>query len=254
MIEHWRLLTHGSNTASTNMAIDRAILEAHKQNLVPPTIRFYSWSPPAVSIGYFQSLTAEVDLEACKRYGVDVVRRITGGGAVYHDKELTYSIVIAEKHPAIPLNIIQSYERICNALVRSFDHLGIKSTFAPINDIVVNGKKISGNAQTRKDGVVLQHGTILLDVDVETMFSLLKIPNEKLKDKLITDAKQRVTSLHQVLGRNILFDEVASALACGFQDEFQIALSPGSLTTSEQHDTRRYKHEYFTQPQWNHRR
>lgn len=252
MTEHWRLLRHGSNTAAMNMAIDRAILEAHKRHKVPPTVRFYSWSPPAVSIGYFQSLTAEVDLDACKQKRVDVVRRITGGGAVFHDAELTYSIVISENHPAIPKNILQSYGRICNAIVRGFHHLGIISTFAPINDIVVGSKKISGNAQTRKDGIVLQHGTILLDVDVETMFSLLKIPDEKLKGKLISDAKQRVTSLHQTLKRDVSFDEVAGVLTLGFQEEFDIVFENGSLIDAELGYAKQFERECFSQYAWNH--
>jgi len=254
MTETWRLLQTGSNTAFTNMAIDRAILEAHHHQLVPPTIRFYRWQPPAISIGYFQSLTEEVDLQACQRHGVDVVRRITGGGAVYHDTELTYSIVISENHPAISQNIIQSYERICHALIRGFQHLSIQSTFAPINDILVDGKKISGNAQTRKQGIVLQHGTILLDVDVDTMFAILKVPNEKLKDKLITDARQRVTSLRALLEREVSFDETASAMRQGFQEEFDVTLLPGDLTPAEHTYAKRYEQELFSQPAWNNRR
>ena len=114
---------------------------------------------------------------------MDYVRRITGGGAVFHDNELTYSIVIPESHPQIPKNIIDSYKRICGAIMKGLDKLGIDSKYFPINDILTNNKKISGNAQTRKSKTVLQHGTILMDVDVEKMFSLLKVPDEKIKDK-----------------------------------------------------------------------
>ena len=203
MKEQWRLLITENNSASTNMAMDRAELVAISEGRAPPTVRFFTWEPPAISIGYFQSLEEEVDLDVCKRFGVDYVRRITGGGAVFHDKELTYSIVILESHHQIPKNIIESYERICGAIMKGLKHLGIESKYAPINDIITNGKKISGNAQTRKAKTVLQHGTILMDVDVDKMFSLLKVPNEKIKDKLITDVKQRITSVKQILGKNI---------------------------------------------------
>jgi len=254
MTEQWRLLQTGFNTAAANMAIDRAILIAYSDGKVPPTVRFYGWTPPAISIGYFQSLTDEVNLTACKKYGVDYVRRITGGGAVFHDKEVTYSIVVSESHPAVPKNILQSYGRVCGAVIKGLDQLGINSTYAPINDIIVQGKKISGNAQTRKLNTVLQHGTILLDVDVDTMFSLLKVPNEKIKDKLIKDVKQRVTSIKHIKGKEVGFDEVAAAMKKGFEDEFQIDLLEGTLTNEEKRLAKQFEKECFATKEWNHRR
>ncbi|MBN1280198.1 MAG: lipoate--protein ligase family protein [Candidatus Thermoplasmatota archaeon] len=254
MSEQWRLLQTGFHTAAENMAIDRAILVANSQGLVPPTVRFYGWQPPAISIGYFQSLTEEVDVNACQRYGVKYVRRITGGGAVFHEKELTYSIVIPESHPQIPKNILQSYSRICNALIRGLHHLSIESTYAPINDIVVKGKKISGNAQTRKHNTVLQHGTILLDVDVEKMFTVLNVPSEKMKDKLISDVRQRVTSLRHIRGKDVGFDDVATAMKRGFEEEFTITLRQGALTSEEDQLATQFENECFSTRQWNHRR
>lgn len=254
MNEQWRLLQTGFDTAFSNMAIDRAILVANSNGKVPPTVRFYGWLPPAISLGYFQSVTEEIDINACKKHGVDYVRRITGGGAVFHDKEVTYSIVIPEMHPSIPKNILQSYGRICNALLLGLQHLGIHGTYAPINDILVNGKKISGNAQTRKLNTVLQHGTILLGVDVDTMFSVLKVPNEKIKDKLIKDVKQRVTSIEHITGKRIPFDEVTQALKQGFEEEFHVELIQGTLTDQEKTLAAQFEKDCFSTPQWNHRR
>lgn len=248
------MLQTGYANAFSNMAIDKAILVANSQELVPPTVRFYGWSPSAISIGYFQSLMEEVDIHACDRAGVDYVRRITGGGAVFHEKELTYSIVIPESHPEIPKNILNSYGRICGAVIKGLSQLGIESTYAPINDILADGKKISGNAQTRKHGTVLQHGTVLMDVDVDKMFSLLKVPNEKIKDKLITDVKQRVTSLSHCLGNEVSFQKVAVAMKAGFQEEFQIELRPGKLTKNEQILAKQFEEETFSTKDWNQRR
>jgi lipoate-protein ligase A len=236
------------------MAIDRALLITQSKRSVPPTVRFYGWKPAAISIGYFQSLTEEVDLAACTQHGVDYVRRITGGGAVFHEAEVTYSITIPESHPSIPKNVLQSYGRICGAVMKGLQHLSIQSTYVPINDIVSNGRKISGNAQTRKTGTVLQHGTILMDVDVDRMFSLLKVPNEKIKDKLIKDAKQRVTSIHHILGHRIDFDKVAAALKEGFEEEFQVTLVKGDLTDEEITLANRFETECFATREWNHRR
>ena len=253
MKERWRLLQTGESTAFANMAIDKAILVANSEGKVPPTVRLYGWVPPAISIGYFQSLAEEIDLIACKKFGVDYVRRITGGGAVFHDKELTYSIVISESHQEIPKNIIMSYGRICGAIIRGLNHLGIKSEYAPINDIVTGGKKISGNAQTRKLGTVLQHGTILMDVDVDLMFSLLKVPNEKIKDKLIKDVKQRVTSIKHIMGKEICFDDVAFAMKQGFEQEFDVELIEGSLTKEELVLSKKFEKD-FSSKDWNHKR
>jgi len=254
MKEQWRLLQPDFNTASTNMAIDRAVLVANSTSKVPPTVRFFGWSPPAISIGYFQNLEGEVDLDACRKFGVDYVRRITGGGAVFHEKEVTYSIVIPESHPEIPKNIKDSYGRICGAITKGLKHLGIESRYVPINDITTDGKKISGSAQTRKARTVLQHGTVLIDVDVDKMFSLLRVPDEKIKDKLIADVKQRVTSIKHVLGKEIPFKEVAGAMKTGFEEEFHVELVEGMLTEEEIALTRKFEKDCFSAREWNHRK
>jgi lipoate-protein ligase A len=254
MSEQWRLLLTGAHSAAENMAIDRAILVAHSKKIVPPTIRFYCWDPPAISIGYFQGLQEEIDLENCKKYGVEYVRRITGGGAVFHENELTYSMVIDEQHPKISKNILESYGTICGAVIKGLTHLNINSTYAPINDILVNGKKISGNAQTRKHKTVLQHGTIITDVDVEKMFSLLKVPNEKIKDKLISDVKERVTSLKHQMKKPVAFDDVADAMKNGFEQEFDITLIEEELTDEELKLSDAFVSTCFGTKAWNHQR
>ena len=155
----WRIIDYTENDAFMNMAIDEAVSEAVGSGESLPTIRFYGWKPSAVSIGYFQSLDKEVDIASCERAGVDIVRRRTGGGAVYHDMvgEITYSVIAPEA--LFPKDILASYREICGWIIDSLAILGIKAEFKPINDIVVGNKKISGNAQTRRGGVLLQHGT-----------------------------------------------------------------------------------------------
>jgi len=254
MGEDWRFLLTGTHTASENMAIDHAILTAHSKGLVPPTVRFYGWMPSAISIGYFQYLHEEVDLDACDSHGVDYVRRITGGGAVFHEHELTYSIVVSENHPKISKNILESYKLICGAVMNGLSHMDLESTYAPINDILVNGKKISGNAQTRKYQTVLQHGTILLDVDVEKMFQLLKVPNEKIKDKMIADVKQRVTSIRHQIDQQPGFDMVADTMKTGFEDAFEVNLKPGALSEEEKSYSKKYYETCFSNPEWNQKR
>jgi len=206
------LIDTEKSSAAMNMAIDEAVMLGGT-----PTLRFYNWDPPAVSIGYFQGIEQEVDLAKCAQMGVDVVRRLTGGGAVFHEAELTYSLILPEKSKVVSHDILESYGQICGFVVEGLRKLGLPAEFKPINDIIVNGRKISGNAQTRRGGMILQHGTVLLDVDVKKMFSLLKVPDEKLRDKMITAAEERVTSVRKELGTTKGFKEVRLALVSAFE-------------------------------------
>ncbi|MEM3047100.1 MAG: lipoate--protein ligase family protein, partial [Candidatus Bathyarchaeia archaeon] len=206
------------------MAIDEAVMWARSQRLVPNTVRLYTWRPSAVSIGYFQSLEEEVDVEACRRRGVDVVRRITGGGAVFHAQggELTYSLVLEERDPRLPESFTESFRVLCRGIVLGLSRLGLEAVFQPVNDITVNNRKVSGSAQTRKSGVVLQHGTVLVKTDPETMFMVLKVPREKTLSKAITAAEERVTSLSKEKGRPVDLAEVRQALEEGFQEALKV--------------------------------
>lgn len=255
----FRLLKTGHRSAADNMALDEAILINIASGESPPTLRFYGWSPNAISIGYFQSLEEEVDLNACKKYGVDFVRRITGGGAVLHEHEITYSIHIPESLNLVPAGILESYKKICGGLLKGLSGVGLETQFVPLNDIVasVNGafKKISGNAQTRRSGIILQHGTLLLKVDVEKMFSILKVPDEKLKGKLIEDVKQRVTGLSDITGRDFSFNEALAALTEGFKTEFSdTSFGDGAVTENEKKLAEKLKKEKYITDSWNRKR
>ena len=254
MTENWRLLKTGYKNAYENMAIDYAILVANSRDSVPPTIRFYGWEPSAISIGYFQSLLDEINLDKCDELNVDYVRRITGGGAVFHENELTYSIVVSESHPSISKNILDSYGRICGGIIKGLNDLGIDAYYEPINDILSKGKKISGNAQTRKFKTLLQHGTILMDVDVNKMFSVLNVPDEKIKDKLISNVKDRVTSIKHILGREVSFNSIEDSMKLGFEEEFDVTLKDGELTMEELELSKKYEKQYFSVDSWNKKR
>ncbi|KUO42342.1 MAG: riboflavin biosynthesis protein RibF [Hadesarchaea archaeon YNP_N21] len=229
----WRLLPLRVDDAFYSMALDEAILRLNAEGNSPNTLRFWRWQPSAVSLGYFQSVDREVDLSVAKKYGVDVVRRITGGGAVFHDYggELTYSVVC--KQSDVPSDIIESYRIICGGLVEGFERLGLSAEFKPVNDVVVNGKKISGNAQTRRFGSVLQHGTILIDPNIRLMFELLKVSPEKISDKFISSVYERVTSITRELCRKPSFEEVRDAMRFGFEASFGVKFEDGQLTQEE---------------------
>ncbi|MDZ7611198.1 MAG: biotin/lipoate A/B protein ligase family protein [Candidatus Moranbacteria bacterium] len=251
-MKHWRLLDLSQDAGAKQMAIDEAILRARIKNQVPNTLRFYTWAPPAITVGFFQDIEEEVDIEKVKKQGVDIVRRYTGGGAVFHNKEITYSLALTEKETS--RDVVKSYEKICAGLIEGLKMLGLKASFSPINDILANGKKISGNAQTRKEGVILQHGTILLDVEVEKMFSLLKVPDEKIKDKLIKNVKERVTSLKRETNGNLSAEEIKQALTKGFEKVFGISFIQSGLIAEEIKTADRLYKEKYLSDAWNYQR
>jgi lipoate-protein ligase A len=197
--DRWRLMPFQMNSAAVNMAIDEAIAESISFNESNPTIRFYGWQPSAVSIGCFQSMVDEVDLGSCKRLGIDIVRRRTGGGAVYHDTagEITYSVICPES--MMDRDIGASYREVCGWVVHTLAEVGLQAEFQPINDVVVGRKKVSGSAQTRRQGIFTMHGTVLHTVDRDRMFSVLKVGRTKVSDKDLANYGDRVAGVAELI-------------------------------------------------------
>ncbi len=213
-----------------NMALDEACMDAVRAGAVPPTFRLYRWKPSAISIGNFQCYSDEVDAQAVAAAGIPVVRRLTGGGAVYHDieGEITYSLVAPAS--LFPTGIADTYVQLCGILIDAFAELGVAAEFRPINDISVDGKKISGNAQTRRGDVLLQHGTVLLTVDPARMFHFLTPDKSKLSDKpFIASVNAAVSCLaeHGVSDRA----QVERVLKGAFMQRFPG--TPGAWTANE---------------------
>lgn len=237
-MDTWRLLPLETNNAFMNMAIDEAILTSRIAGLVPNTLRFYRWQPSAVSIGKNQNPEAEIYLDACKQQGVDLVRRISGGGTVYHDfeGEVTYSVT-AKTADFGTGDITSVYVQIYEAITDALRLLGIPADFSSGDvkncpNLTVNGKKISGSSQIITRGVVLQHGTVLRSVDLPKMFQLLK-----LKDATCTQAadiaKRKITSIQNELVHQVMPETIANALAQGFKAILKIQLDPSELNPNE---------------------
>jgi lipoate---protein ligase len=211
----WHIIETGHQCAAFNMAFDEAALTL-QTDVNAPLLRLYGWQPPAVTFGYGQDWDTVVDHDACARQGVDIVRRLTGGGAVFHEHEITYSLIA----PATFMgdDITESFRNVSSALIAGLRRLGLEAVFAPINDVLVNDKKINGNAQVRRRGLVLQHGTILMRADREKMYSLLRVPDGKWKPKRLARAADRVTDLETELKHTVTFEQATAALADGFTE------------------------------------
>lgn len=244
----WRFIPYKENTAMMNMAIDESILEHIKKGASPPTIRLYGWNPSAVTIGTFQCRSDEVDLQETEKLDIDVVRRMTGGGAVYHDRhgEVTYSIIAPEN--LFEKDIIKSYKQICDLITKALTGLGLNAEFKPINDLIIDNKKISGNAQTRRGGVLLQHGTILFEVDVDRMFTVLKVDKVKVSDKFVQSVKKIVTSIcaHEI---KIEKEQLIDALRDSFLDGKNFLV--GNLTYVELDLAKKLAVEKYSSEEWN---
>jgi len=254
LTDKMRFLDLKVNDAYTNMATDEALTKSKGEG-GPDTLRFYRWKPSAVTLGYFQSVEDEVDLDALNKYGIDLNRRISGGGAVLNsaEGEITYSIVMDEEDPRISNDPTESYRYLCHGIIEGLSNLGIEADFKPINDIIVGPKKISGNAQIRRYGAVLHHGTILVDFDAKQMFSVLKVSDTKISDKLIKQANERVTTIRQVLDRKVSFEEVRAAMEKGFAKALGVELVNGELSTYENELVGEFREKYASR-EWRFRR
>ena len=255
-MDTWRLLPLETDNAFMNMAIDEAILTARIAGQVPNTLRFYRWQPSAVSIGKNQNPEAEVYLDACKRLGVDVVRRISGGGTVYHDfeGEVTYG-VIAKTTDMGTVDITTVYAKIYEAIKDALRVLGITADFSGGDakncpNMTVKGKKISGSSQIITRGIVLQHGTVLRSVDLPKMFQLLKLKNASCT-QAADIGKRKITSIHNELGHDVMPETVANALTQGFRAMLKIQLEPSKLTAYEVELANRLCKEKYATKQWN---
>lgn len=230
----WRLLDTGIRTAAENMALDEAILEARGRGSVPDTLRFLQFSPPAILVGYHQSVAQEVRSSFCREHEIDINRRLTGGGAIFFDRsQLGWEVFAGTDSSFVSRDRIRLFKQIAEAAVAGLRKLGIEAAFRPRNDIEVAGRKISGMGGAQGEGAFLFQGTLLLDFDVDTMLRALRVPVEKLVDKEIRSLRDRVTWVSRELGYLPSIEEVKMALRGGFEETLGIKCEAGSLTSAE---------------------
>lgn len=263
----WRLLDTGWQDGATNMAIDEALMAGVSSGKSPPTLRFYGWDPACLSLGYAQKWTV-ADVDACARNGWHIVRRPTGGRAILHIDELTYSVCVPDAEPRVRGGLLASYRRLSDALAAGLEELGLTLARAqpgrengngeegpacfdrPSNfEITVGGRKLVGSAQARKKGVVLQHGALPLYGDVTRIAQALAgddARRARIRDGLLDSA----TTLEANLGHRVSYDEVAARLARGFATALNLRLEPGDLSQWELENARRIREEKFGNAEW----
>jgi len=254
--ETWRFIDSGNCSPSYNMALDEALLDWHSEGKIPPTIRFYGWDPATLSIGYFQKVVKEINLDAVKEHGLGFVRRPTGGRGVLHEHELTYSVIVSEEHPEMPKTVTEAYRVISEGILKGFQGLGLEAYFAVPKtaeereglknprsavcfdapswyELVVEGRKVAGSAQTRQKGVILQHGSILLDLDEDKLFSLFNYPSDRVKERMQRAFKSKAVAMNEISSETVTMDMAKEAFKKGFEEGLNIHLEPYELSEEE---------------------
>ena len=267
MTEIWNFINTGSKNPYYNMAMDEALLNFVSRGEIDPVIRFYTWNPATLSIGYFQRLQKEIDIDKVKEKGYGLVRRQTGGRGVLHDKELTYSVIVPESHPNMPSTVTEAYKIISQGLLEGFKNLGFETYFAiprskeerdklkqPRSsvcfdapswyELVVEGRKIAGSAQTRQKGVILQHGSILQDIDIDDLFDMFIFKNERLKANMKENSVQKAVAINDISNQHITLNEMENAFKSGFKKGLNIDFKPLELTEKQKEEVQELEEKY----------
>lgn len=229
----WRVIDTGLRRAAENMALNRALLESRQADEIPSTLRFLRFTPCAL-LGFHQSAEQELNLDYCAANGVDVQRRITGGGAIYFDQTQLGWELYLHKRDLGTADMTVITRRICEAAARGISALGVNAVFRPRNDIEVDGRKISGTGGAFDGDALMYQGTLLIQFDVEKMLRVLRIPAEKLSDKAIASARERVANLADLLGNVPSLESVQASMMAAFAQEFGVEFVPGELNAAEQ--------------------
>lgn len=277
MKQKWNFINSGKSAPAFNMALDEALLQWHSQGKIGPTIRFYGWDPATLSIGYFQKVEKEINLEAVQRYRLGFVRRPTGGRGVLHEHELTYSVIVSETHPKMPKGVTESYRVISEGVLEGFKQLGLDAYFAVPKtkaeketlkhprsavcfdtpswyELVVEGRKVAGSAQTRQKNVILQHGSIILDIDKNKLFDLFKFPSERVRVRLLTGFGQKAVAINELSKRNITIEEAETAFKRGFEKGLDIDLETYTLSDGEKAFVDELAVKRYGNDEWNFRK
>jgi lipoate-protein ligase A len=242
---HVRVIDTGMRGGRENVAFDQALVEAHGAGRIPDTVRFLRFRPSAL-VGLHQILSHEVRLDYCARHGIEVGRRITGGGGLYLDEGQIGWELVLERH-ALGSDLAAIAARICTAAAAGLRRLGAPAEFRPRNDIEVHGRKVSGTGGLIDGRTLFFQGTLLIDFDPARMIEALKVPVEKLARRDLDDAKRRVTTLHEVLGRVPPLPEIYAALLEGFREHLGLQPQWSQAGEEEERLARRlYDEEYGT--------
>lgn len=238
-IKTWRLLDTGARSAAQNIALDQALLSLRSRDVIPDTVRFLQFSQPAVLVGRHQATAQEIRDDYCRQHGIEVNRRITGGGAIFIDPtQICWEVIAGREGLCGRLmrggRLADLTELICQAVVTGLARLGVEASFRPRNDIEAGGRKLAGTGGAYEGEAFLFQGTLLMQLELETMFRALRVPTEKLASHELEAAADRVVDLASLLGDPLPPGAIKEAIAWGFEQVLDIELEDGELTGREE--------------------
>ncbi|MBR9981342.1 MAG: DUF116 domain-containing protein [Desulfatitalea sp.] len=249
-MQTWRLLDTPPMSAAANMALDETLVELKGRGGTPDTLHFLQFLPRCVLVGFHQSVAEEIRSDYCRQHGIEINRRVTGGGAILFDEsQLGWEVICDKSFFNVRIPDQGLFRRLCEPVVTALAKLGLAATFRPRNDIEINGRKISGTGGTESGDAFLFQGTMLVDFDVDTMLRSLRIPVEKLKAKEIDSVRERVTCLKWELGRVPPLEAIKEAIRTSFEQHLGIRLQSGGLT-DEERKLFEQKLPFFQSRQW----
>ena len=267
-MDNWRLIINTPNPGAWNMAVDEAILESVTSKDQPPTLRLYDWQPYTLSLGHAQPFS-DVDIQSLATKGWDIVRRPTGGRAILHADELTYSICAPEDDMHVSGNILESYRLLSTGLLKALEFAGIKADSKPKDnsekrdtsnpvcfqypsdyEITCQGKKLIGSAQARRNRGVLQHGAIPMHGDIGRIVTVLVFPNDHEREEAKSHLINRATTVAEILGRQMAWHDLADCMQQGFESALNIHLQPGSISVNEKERAFELLKNKYTNDQW----
>ena len=229
----FRVIDTGLREGRRQIAFDQAMIDARREGAIPDTIRFLRF-PPTALIGRHQALSSEIRVDHCKAHGIGIVRRITGGGAIYFDEgQLGWSLVFERATLGIA-SLAECARRICEAAAAGLSTLGVDARYRPRNDIEVDGRKVSGTGGFFDGDTLFYQGTVLVDLDPSRMLAALNVPEAKLAKRDLDSAAQRVVTLRALLGYTPRIDAVQDALLAGFAQQLGITPVRGAISAYEE--------------------
>ncbi len=273
-MDRWRLIESGFDSGPVNMALDEAISDAVTAGRQPPTLRLYGWKPPAISLGYHQDIDDGIDHDAARERGYDIVRRPTGGRAILHSTELTYSFSIRQDEIAGGQSVMKSYREISRGIIAGLALIGARVSLGPDQqradeedastdaaraicfaktarcDLQAAGRKVVGSAQVRRDGGILQHGSIPIEIDLEDQIAVMPGADDRTARRVLAGAAM---SVNELLGRPVSYKELSEAVARGFADTFAVTLVPEALSDEEQAHAQMLHDTKYSSAEWNER-
>ena len=245
----FRVLDLPPHSGAYHMALDRVILEAHTEGLIPNTIRFLRYEP-CVLVGLHQNVQLEVNVPYCQEQRISINRRLTGGGSIYLGPvEFGWEMYAAKNTPGIPRKVESMYRTLCEAVALGLQKLGLQAAYRPVNDVEISGRKIAGTGGTEKEETFVFQCSILVDPDIDEMLRVLRSPLEKLADKGLSSMRQRVTTLREQLGRVPPHEQIRQAVLAGLEDILGLKSVPGELTAPEMAQLSKYL-PYFESDAW----